>query len=400
MYPLKHGDASFQFTDARGGANAGVLAARTKLRANICSGVVLGGDLIAFVVGIFLAFGVAASPELSPYSRAVANFSEMGASWHGWGSLLVVVCLLGYFGGRGHYTSRVPVWTQMGDVVVATAVALACDIFLTVTIYGRPLQPEGLLRWVLVCPCLLLLRTATRHVLTAADVWSLRTLIVASPAEIEAAQAALTSDPALGYSVVGTIAPEAAASLGDDEILELVAARGAEFVVMVVRGGEAAAGRTVLDALRRSGVPIALVPILQGLPVVGFRQHYFVGHDIVMLVNRNNLARPFARVLKTASDQAGALGTARPAGAADGHASDAGARRRRPGLLPAPPHRRRRPHVRVHQVPLDVHRRRCRAAAAAGQQPAGGRGMGGDAEAFQRSAHYARGPFSAPLQPG
>ncbi len=307
MYPLKHGDASFQFTDARGGANAGVLAARTKLRANICSGVVLGGDLIAFVVGIFLAFGVAASPELSPYSRAVANFSEMGVSWHGWGSLLVVVCLLGYFGGRGHYTSRVPVWTQMGDVVVATAVALACDIFLTVTIYGRPLQPEGLLRWVLVCPCLLLLRTATRHVLTAADVWSLRTLIVASPAEIEAAQAALTSDPALGYSVVGTIAPEAAASLGDDEILELVAARGAEFVVMVVRGGEAAAGRTVLDALRRSGVPIALVPILQGLPVVGFRQHYFVGHDIVMLVNRNNLARPFARVLKTASDQAGAL---------------------------------------------------------------------------------------------
>jgi undecaprenyl-phosphate galactose phosphotransferase len=307
VYPSKRGDSTFRFTDARGGVDAGVLAARTKSRANICSSVMLGGDLVAFVVGIFLAFDVVASPELSPYSRAVTNFSEMGVAWHGWGSLLVVVCLLGYFGGRGHYTSRVPVWTQMEDVVVATAVALACDIFLTVAIYGRPLQPEGLLRWVLVCPCLLLLRTATRHVLSAAGVWSLHTLIVAPPGEIEAAQAALTSDPALGYSVVGTLAPEAAASLGDDEILNLVAARGAEFVVMVVRGGEAAAGCAVLDALRRSGVPIALVPFLQGLPVVGFRQHYFVGHDIVMLVNRNNLAHPFARVLKTAFDQVGAL---------------------------------------------------------------------------------------------
>jgi hypothetical protein len=60
----------------------------------------------------------------------------------------------------------------------------------------------------------------------------------------------------------------------------------------------------LLDALRRGGVPIALVPFLQGLPVVGFRQHYFVGHDIVMLVNRNNLARPFSRVLKSPRDVA------------------------------------------------------------------------------------------------
>ncbi len=306
MYPLQRGETAFRLTDARPATSAGVLAARTRLRANSCSAAVLCGDLTAFVIGIFLAFGIVASTELSPYTRAVANFSSLGVAWHGWGSLLVVVCLLGYFGGRGHYTSRVPTWTQMGDVVVATAVALASDIFLTVAIYGRPLQPEGLLRWVLVCPCLLLLRTATRHILAATGVWTLRTLIVAAPAEIEAAQAALNSDPALGYSVVGTIAPDAASALSDDELLELVAARGAEFVVIVVRGGEPAAGRTLIDALRRSGVPIAVVPFLQGLPVVGFRQHYFVGHDIVMLVNRNNLARPFSRVLKWAFDQVGA----------------------------------------------------------------------------------------------
>jgi len=36
---------------------------------------------------------------------------------------------------------------------------------------------------------------------------------------------------------------------------------------------------------------------------VGFRQHYFLGHDIVMLVSSVNLARPLSRVLKLLLDQ-------------------------------------------------------------------------------------------------
>jgi UDP-galactose-lipid carrier transferase len=37
--------------------------------------------------------------------------------------------------------------------------------------------------------------------------------------------------------------------------------------------------------------------------VVGFRQHYFLGHDIVMLVSSVNLTRPLSRVLKLLFDQ-------------------------------------------------------------------------------------------------
>ncbi len=59
----------------------------------------------------------------------------------------------------------------------------------------------------------------------------------------------------------------------------------------------------MVSALRRARLPMAIVPALEGLPVVGFRQHYFFGHDIVMLVSRNNLARPFSRMLKAAFDQ-------------------------------------------------------------------------------------------------
>jgi UDP-galactose-lipid carrier transferase len=49
------------------------------------------------------------------------------------------------------------------------------------------------------------------------------------------------------------------------------------------------------------------VPALRGMPVTGFRQHYFLGHDIVMLVNRDNLVTPVSRLMKTTFDQIGAL---------------------------------------------------------------------------------------------
>ena len=46
---------------------------------------------------------------------------------------------------------------------------------------------------------------------------------------------------------------------------------------------------------------------MEELPVTGFRQHYFLGHDIVMLVSQSNLTRPFSQVLKWAFDQTAAL---------------------------------------------------------------------------------------------
>jgi undecaprenyl-phosphate galactose phosphotransferase len=276
------------------------------LRARICPIALLCADLVAFGVAAFLAFAVGTAADSSPYARAIVNATTLGAGWHGWGTLLVLASLLSYFGGRGHYTTRVPSWTQLGDVVLATVVALACDTFLTIAIYDRPVMLEGLLRWVIYCPSLLLLRAASRQVLRTCGLWALQTLIVATSNEMAAAEAALTSDPALGYIMVGCVTPSHAASLSDDELDHLVSQRHADFVVITAGNDEAQAEHAVLDALRRLGLPIALVPGLRGLPVAGFRQHYFLGHDIVMLVSPSNLTRPFSRVLKTAFDQVAA----------------------------------------------------------------------------------------------
>ena len=276
--------------------------ARSGARARVISVAMVSADVGAFVTAAFLAFAVSFASNLSPAIRAFDNLTTLGAEWHGWGTLLVLVSLLGYFGARGHYTTRVPSWTQLGDVVIATLVALSCDTFLSIAIYNRPVEIEGLLRWIFFAPSLLLLRISARAVLQLTGLWALNTLIVADADERESARDALTSDPALGYRVIGTVSPRDAASLPDVELLKMVAARGANFVVVSVGGGDLQAEHAVLDALRRTGLPLALVPAVRGLPVIGFHQHYFLGHDIVMLLSRSNLSRPFSRLLKSVFD--------------------------------------------------------------------------------------------------
>jgi UDP-galactose-lipid carrier transferase len=308
MYPGRRFEhVSPKVSEVQSGAGGRPASTRIHLRMHACAAALIAADLVAFGVAAFVAFAAGTVPQSPPYARAIENLTELGAAWHGWGTLLVLVCLLSHFGSRGHYTSRVPFWTQWGDVVTAITVALACDIFITIAVYDRPVQLEGLLRWVLLCPCLLLLRTAARQMLAAAECWTLRTLIVAAPNEIESARAALTSDAALGYRLVGSVSPENAAILGDDELLHLVAMYRADFVVISVGGSDPEVERAALGAVRRTGLPIALVPTMEELPVTGFRQHYFLGHDIVMLVSQSNLTRPFSQVLKWAFDQIAAI---------------------------------------------------------------------------------------------
>jgi undecaprenyl-phosphate galactose phosphotransferase len=149
----------------------------------------------------------------------------------------------------------------------------------------------------------LLFRTGLREILRSCGVWTLNTLIIASRGRTEQARAALMSDSGLGYELVGSVDLAEAAALDDYELLDLLQDHAADFVVVSVGSGQREAERSVISALRRADRPIALVPELEGLPVVGLRQHHFFSHDFVMLVSRNNLARPFSRILKTAFDQ-------------------------------------------------------------------------------------------------
>jgi undecaprenyl-phosphate galactose phosphotransferase len=309
MYPIRRIDRmDYLAADARSDMMTGSISRpRGPLALRLCPIALASSDVLAFIVAVFLAFAAIVATRPSPFQRAIGNLQELGTAWHGWGTLLVLVSLLGFFAARGQYTSRVPFWTQLGDVIMGSAIALACDTFLTVAIYNRPVEVENLLRWIFFVPCLMLARAGVRELLNATGLWTINTMVIAGPGIYAQARAALLSDRAMGYQVVGAVELTAAAALPEDELLQVMNERGAELVVVGVGTGDMAAERNVIAALRRARRSLALMPAMEGLPVVGLRQHHFFSHDVVMLVSRNNLARPFSRILKAAFDQAVAM---------------------------------------------------------------------------------------------
>jgi UDP-galactose-lipid carrier transferase len=242
------------------------------------------------------------------FARSLQQFTSQGINWHGWGTILVVALLVMYFAIRGHYTSRLQIWTELGGLLSGVAIGFFCDSYIRIVIYGLPFGFEGIARWILLMPCLMLMRYLARTVLDDLGVWRMRILIIGEDAAVIPTQEAFLSEPRLGYEVVASISlQEAAVAHVHGRGARLLEQHGAEFAVIAVGGDICGEAARIAEDLSRERVPFALVPAIDGLPVSAFSSHYFFTHDVMLLIYGNNLARPISRFIKTLFDQFVAL---------------------------------------------------------------------------------------------
>jgi Undecaprenyl-phosphate galactose phosphotransferase WbaP len=284
------------------------LARRYRKFSGLRAVALFGSDVAAFFVSALIAAAGMALGALATVPVALERIEVFGVGWHGWETLLVLAVLLSHLAGRGHYTQRVPFWTELGDLVRSTGIALLFDFVLTTKIYAITFSSEAMLRWVLFVPMVLALRTLARAALDRAGLGSLRTIIVGEGGAARAAGAALSSDKSLGYDVVAEVGLDAVPASADGRSwLKLLEAHAADFIVVALGGDETRQAQGLLASLALARVPFAAIPTVGGLPVFGFDAQYFFSHDVMLLVNRNNLLRPLNRLMKLAFDYVGAL---------------------------------------------------------------------------------------------
>ncbi|HUZ63454.1 MAG TPA: undecaprenyl-phosphate galactose phosphotransferase WbaP [Acetobacteraceae bacterium] len=269
--------------------------------------VLLGADLSAFAIAAVAAFSLGLAVEQEPFDRTYQRMVALGTAWHGWATFLVLTCLLTYFAAQRHYTARIPFWIEARAVLCGTAFAFVADGLISVAAYGATFGNEGMFRWLLFALTSLSMRRMARGLLGARGYWSLRTLVVGEASVTAGVTAALRSEPALGYDIVGTLSPRDAPHVDDvGGWLRLLVTREVQFVVVQLGGRAGSDLRGIAAVLARARVPLAVVPSVDGLPVQGFSQHYFLSHDVLMLACRDNLDRPVARMAKLVLDQVGA----------------------------------------------------------------------------------------------
>jgi len=268
--------------------------------------------LLADVLGLVLAAGVALTIHIAfnlpSLNQGLQQIVDQSFSWQDSGAALIVALLVLYFGVRGHYTLRVPIWTELRALVLGAALGFLCDGYIRIAFYGIGMGFEEVVRWIVLVPCLLLMRSLARAVLDDLGLWRLRTLIIGDSSTLAPMQAAFLSEPRLGYEVVASVGfKEAAVAHSHGRRLHLLEQHAAEFAVIATGGNDHGEAARIAEDLSRRHIPFALVPIVDGLPVSAFSSHYFLTHDVILLVHSNNLAHPMSRFVKTLFDQIIAL---------------------------------------------------------------------------------------------
>ncbi len=263
-------------------------------------------DIAALILAAAVALAAHMSVESVPLDRVLRQVMSQGFAWRGWGSVLVAGLLVAYFGCRGHYTFRVPIWTELRGLATGVATGFLCDSYIRVIVYGSQIGFESTARWIVLLPCLLLMRKLARTILDDLGVWRLRTLIIGDDAALKSTRAAFLSDARLGYEVVASVGLHAV-NHAPGRGTWLLEQHDAEFAVIATRGDISGEAARLAEDLSRERVPFALVPAIDGLPVSAFKSQYFFTHDVTLLVYGNNLARPVSRFVKALFDQAVAL---------------------------------------------------------------------------------------------
>ena len=291
LYPF-HFDQAFGAASGSGRRQSTPWADR---RLAICGASLLGADLLAFALSVAAAYLACLIPGVRGGSGTTAQDLALGAA--------ALAGIIGYFSSHEHYEHRVPFWAECRDVVRGTGFAVmltaTAAVLLALGIPRVPVMAAALAFPVAV----LLLRRVARAVLSTAGLWRMNVVVVGEGAWSAQVETALRAERSLGYDVVAHASASALRSGGtapEGVWSQLLAHHDAQLLVLA-HDTEGRLPASLIANLVRERVPYALLPKLDGLPMVGAR-HTYLGQETVMLSYRNNLRKPIARAAKLAFD--------------------------------------------------------------------------------------------------
>lgn len=259
-------------------------------------------DLVGAVVASAVPALIVAGAPGALVDQFMAAPAWDGIAWHAWGVALLTAVMFAHLVGRGHYRQRITFWSQALDITSASVLSLGCDLVMTLFIYHEPLSVVSFLRWTLLPVMMLGGRITVRRILSDAGLWQIRVLVFGKEAERDRVRALVSSDPAMGYALVGTIDPGSVAMLRQpNDWYRLMIDRRADMVAVVGTGGS---DTDMLSALSLTDIPVMAIPDCGPMAVVGVQPHYLPGQDAILLSYQPRLIEPVARLLKTVMDYA------------------------------------------------------------------------------------------------
>ena len=264
------------------------------LRKAVHAGAIACGDIVAAFIAAIVAFHLAqiVSPAITGvhyvyFSRAFGDRAPV--------ALPIMLAAAIWLYGRGHYAERVPFWTEVRDILGASAMAFMAEGFIQYAVKEHVSRFWIAGDYLILIPLIVLIRSWMKWALMEIEVRRVDVCLFGD--RDGSAKEAVEAERLLGFKVVRSLSDAT-----PDAALEAMRECGAEMAIVASGGDFDTSAAGVVQILSKHEVPFALCPPLGGLGLASMRPLVLFGHDAVLLMERRGLSNPLARASKRIVD--------------------------------------------------------------------------------------------------
>jgi Undecaprenyl-phosphate galactose phosphotransferase WbaP len=270
--------------------------AQPRLSPITCSISFLAADLVAAVLAQAFVLGgevlFATTPE-AMLPIATSNLFSV---------IIILAVTISYLALRGRYTTRTPFWAEVSQLFSAGCWAFGVEFlsaFFNHDILGHV---PGLLALALFPFLATVANAVAKSLLVQVGAWRLPVVLVGDGEVALAVEAALASDPGLGYNIVSRIDPHRLVARTNSSHLWAILDRHQASQILFAVDGDTVLQRQLIDSALRDKVPFAIAPGPGAMPALAWEATRFFSHDVVMLTFRHCMSRTVAQTVKSAID--------------------------------------------------------------------------------------------------
>jgi Undecaprenyl-phosphate galactose phosphotransferase WbaP len=260
-----------------------------------CTVSILTADLFAIGLAVVLVLGCV--DVLTGGTRGLAG---------GTSGLHDVAILFGatvtYLAIKGRYSERIPFWAEVQLMFGASFWAVLAEALvggLNHDFFARLPTMLTMTAFPLIAT---VANAVAKYLLVQVGAWRLSVILVGGGERAVAVEAALASDPGLGYAVVGRVEPQALVVRTEGPRLWPLLERFSGDRILLALDGDRALQRQLIECALRERVPFAIAPEPHTFPAFGWQATRFFSHDVVMLSVRDGMSRRVSQVFKTMID--------------------------------------------------------------------------------------------------
>jgi Undecaprenyl-phosphate galactose phosphotransferase WbaP len=258
--------------------------------------------MVAILTADFLAIGLAAVLVLVGVDLSIGG-TRLSGGISGLHDVAILFCAtVTYLAIKGRYSERIPFWAEVQFIFGASFWAVLAESL----VGGLNHDFLGRLPAILTMMAFPVIATVgnavAKYLLVQVGAWRLSVVLVGGGEGAVAVEAALASDPGLGYAVVGRVEPQALVVRQEGPRLWPLLERFNGDRILLALDGDRALQRQLIDCALRERVPFAIAPEPHAFPAFGWQATRFFTHDVVMLSVRDGMSRHVSQILKSIID--------------------------------------------------------------------------------------------------